>query len=307
MKEGHSLAHVLVYGFATVSVSTSLLAGYFVGRLTSSRALAVVVFAATLRQFYKIAGGIKGINGAIGDGMLSISKDLLAKDVKTAKGKAVKLVVVSDTHNNNDIVIPYGDILIHCGDFTMKGTSSEVLAFCDWLESQRHPHKVVICGNHDMGLEFESQPRSPEMAIAYKRLKGLCTLLQNSSANIEGLKFWGSPYTPYISKKSKMGFQDSSENLIKYWEQIPENIDVLITHGPPRNFGDRILLGKNVGCENLLKRVLEVKPRYHLFGHIHEAYGTYKMNNCVFVNAAICNLLYNPIHPPVVIDVSLNE
>jgi Icc-related predicted phosphoesterase len=67
-----------------------------------------------------------------------------------------------------------------------------------------------------------------------------------------------------------MGFQDSSENLAKVWGMIPEGVDILMTHGPPAGFGDQILLGKNVGCPELLKRVLAAKPRFHLFGHIHE-------------------------------------
>jgi Icc-related predicted phosphoesterase len=241
------------------------------------------------------------LNRAIGDGRMSLKHSILAGPEKP-KG-AVRLVIISDTHNYNLTSLPAGDILVHCGDFTLKGSSKETQAFCDWLEAQPFQHKVVIAGNHDMGLEFRN---TDEINAAYERLKGICVILENSGTELCGLRFWGSPQTPYISKKRRMGFQDSSENLKPFWDQIPEGIDVLVTHGPPKGYGDRILLGLNVGCPLLMDRVKNVKPRYHLFGHIHEAYGTYEgEDGRIYVNASICNVLYNPIHPPVVVDVPI--
>jgi len=150
----------------------------------------------------QIAGGIKGISRAVGNGKSSLQPSLLADPTSSKAPGSVRVVVISDTHNLNPLSLPDGDILVHCGDFTLKGSSTEVHSFCDWLETQPHPHKVVIAGNHDMGLEFRS---TEESQASYARLNGICTLLENSGATIAGLKFWGSPQTPYISKKRRMG------------------------------------------------------------------------------------------------------
>ena len=144
---------------------------------------------------------MKGLNRALGDGSSSVDRSLLAQGDNKKTG-TVRVVVVSDTHNCMLSSVPAGDVLVHCGDFSMKGTSAEVSAFCDWLESQPHEHKIVIAGNHDMGLEFLS---TEEIKAVHARLAGICTLLENSEATVAGLRFWGSPQTPYISKKRRMG------------------------------------------------------------------------------------------------------
>lgn len=249
-----------------------------------------------------MAGGRRGINRAIGNGAMSVDMDMLKST--RADAKHVRVVVVSDTHGE-EVVIPDGDVIVHCGDMTLAGTPKELYAFCDWFEALPHKHKVVIAGNHDFCVE--NKQGKAEAVEAKERLKKVCTaFLENSGAEVAGLKFYGSPHSPWINKRRQMGYQDSSENLEKVWRQIPEGIDVLVTHTPPKGFGDRILLGMSVGCPNLEKRVREIKPRYHFFGHIHEAYGTYTSDfGCLFVNAAICNLLYEPAHAPIVLDIPL--
>jgi Icc-related predicted phosphoesterase len=302
----HPKAKFLVYGFVAFSLLTSSAAGLAAHHLASPRlsplaakTLALAVALLGLRRFYRVAGGLDGINRAVGDGSRAVSARLLGQ-AEAAKER-VRLVVVSDTHGETPAV-PMADVLVHCGDVTLAGTPGELHAFCDWLEALPHPNKVVIAGNHDFCIENKQD--ADESRAAKERLKSLCTFLENEAAVVAGLKFYGSPHSPWIREGRRMSYQNSSENLEPAWAKIPNDVDVLITHTPPKGFGDRILLGVNVGCPALERRIREVKPRYHLFGHIHEAYGIYESSfGCVFVNAAICNLLYEPSHAPIVIDV----
>ena len=78
---------------------------------------------------------------------------------------------------------------------------------------------------------------------------------------------------------------------------------MLVTHGPPLGHGDQTLRGDRAGCADLLERLREVVPRYHLFGHIHEGYGTSVEGGTTCVNASVCDFSYRPIQPPVVLEV----
>merc|ERR1712227_46222 len=64
--------------------------------------------------------------------------------------KKARIVCVSDTHNRHlNLDIQPGDIFIHAGDITQRGTLHELEAFNEWLATLPHKHKVVIGGNHD--------------------------------------------------------------------------------------------------------------------------------------------------------------
>ena len=200
---------------------------------------------------------------------------------------------ISDTHGRaSGVSIPDGDLLIHAGDLTGHGTLPEIEREADWLRSLPHASKVVIAGNHDFALE-----RQPRAARAL--LHGL-TYLQDAETTEFGLRIWGSPWQPW--------FYDWAFNLKRgaeiraKWDSIPGGIDVLVTHGPPAGHGDRTDRGEDVGCVDLLDAVRRVRPRLHVFGHIHEGYGTTNEGNTTFVNACTCDVAYRPAHPPVVID-----
>jgi len=187
------------------------------------------------------------------------------------------IVMISDTHGFYDrFKVPKGDILIHAGDMTKRGKLDEVERFNEFLRFLPHPHKIVIAGNHDFAFE-----EKPETA---RRLLTNCTYLQDSSVEVEGITIYGSPWQPW--------FHDWAFNvqrgidLQRKWALIPDQVDILVTHGPPRGIGDKVYDGRNEGCDDLLARVLQVKPKYHLFGHIHEAAGVYRQHGITFVNAA---------------------
>lgn len=214
----------------------------------------------------------------------------------------MRIICISDTHGLGwDAEIPEGDLLIHAGDLTSRGTSTEWQGGCKWLGSLNHPHKVLIAGNHDFFAE-----KSFREARFYAEFEGI-NFLQDSGVNIEGLNIWGSPWQPE--------FFDWAFNLPRgkaladVWALIPDNTDILVTHGPPYGWRDKTIRGDYVGCVDLLQRCASLENmKLHVFGHIHEGYGVSgPLNNAVAnplyaVNASICTLDYQPINKPVVFD-----
>ncbi len=205
----------------------------------------------------------------------------------------MRLVVLSDTHGHHDrFEVPAGDVLIHAGDMTNRGDLHEVRAFDAFLARLDHRHKLVIAGNHDFC--FERQPAAARAALRH------AVYLEDEALEVEGVCFYGSPWQPW--------FYDWAFNLRRgaeiraKWELIPGDTEVLITHGPPLGHGDVTFRGDAAGCADLLERIQQVRPRYHLFGHIHEAYGASSDGTTTYVNASTCDLSYQPVHPPVVLD-----
>lgn len=205
----------------------------------------------------------------------------------------MRIVCISDTHTlHRSLDVPDGDLLIHAGDLSSRGRVHELEGFFDWLEEQPHRHKVFIAGNHD--FLFQKDPRKARSLV-----RG-ATYLYDSLVMIEGLRIWGSPWQPW--------FYDWAFNLQRgaeiktVWDKIPLDTDVLVTHGPPYGIRDLCDSG-HVGCEELAIAVARVKPRLHIFGHIHEGYGKEYRDGTLFLNASSCDLAYRPVNPPLVIDV----
>ncbi len=193
------------------------------------------------------------------------------------KTASMQLVVLSDTHGNHrDIAVPDGDLLIHAGDFgSMFGSIDELREFNDFLGELPHRHKIFVAGNHDFCFERENEDARNTLTNA--------RYLQDESVEIEGVKFYGSPYQPqFLNWAFNL---PRGQPLWRKWQLIPPDTDVLITHCPPHGIGDRTYYRRHVGCKELLARVTEVKPRLHVFGHIHEARGRYEVGETVFINA----------------------
>jgi Icc-related predicted phosphoesterase len=166
--------------------------------------------------------------------------------------------------------------------------SKEILSFNEWLGEWNFQHRVVCAGNHDR--YFQAAPK-----IARSLLTN-ATYLENAGIVIDGVSFWGSPYTPEFLNWAFMYPRGSAAR--RYWDQIPYGVDVLITHGPPYGILDQALPGDaHLGCEELRKAVEEKKPRVHMFGHIHGGAGLLENGVTRFVNAAYLNEGYRPLAP----------
>lgn len=205
----------------------------------------------------------------------------------------MKFVCISDTHKfHRQIKLPKGDCLIHCGDMTGRGNYQEFADIGLWLKEQKDKFKyrILIAGNHDFGFEFSSK------TILRDLFDDGVIYLENSGIEIEGINIWGSPYTPQFYN---WAFMDDDINLIQYWQKIPENTDLLITHGPPYSILDKNREGENCGSRTLYQTVKNRNIKHHVFGHIHEAYGKEKVENTTFHNAASCNRNYECINKPV--------
>lgn len=187
------------------------------------------------------------------------------------------IVCVSDTHGFHDQTdVPDGDILLHAGDLTKHGHLGDATDFNQWLGTLPHRHKIVIAGNHDFCFQ-----REPDRARA--RLTN-AIYLQDEAATIEGFHFYGSPWQPWFFDWA-FNLERGPEIAAK-WALIPDNTDILITHGPPLGFGDKTVRGEAVGCADLLDRIRVVKPKLHVCGHIHEAAGVVRDGATLFVNAS---------------------
>lgn len=203
----------------------------------------------------------------------------------------MKLVLISDTHSWNEAVsVPSGDVLVHAGDLSGTGSMKECQAALDWLNSLPHEQIVSIAGNHDFAFEREY--------LKAKLNLGRVQYLENSSVTIDGVHFYGSPVQPEFMN---WAFNVPRGPAIKkYWDMIPEHVDVLVTHGPPMGILDMSSRnGDHLGCEDLIKQVEISLPRVHVFGHIHGGYGHREYRGVNFFNASVVNEAYkvsNPAH-----------
>lgn len=211
----------------------------------------------------------------------------------------MKVVLISDTHGDHrQLDLPDGELLIHAGDVSSHGSPDEIDDFVDWYDNLAFTHKIVIAGNHDRSLESDDQ-------VYQRRFSSLSFhYLNDSAVTIGGIRFWGSPITPRFFDWAFM--MDEGEPLRKHWAKIPDDTDVLITHGPPfgvmdvveRENGELV----HTGCAELLSRVKQIQPKIHLFGHIHEGFGQQQIDNTRFYNVCSMNEHYRLQNAPVILE-----
>ena len=206
----------------------------------------------------------------------------------------MRVCVIADTHGLHErIAVPLADLLVHAGDMTMSGSRDEVSDFARWWRALPHPHKVVIAGNHDW--LFQREP-----GLARSLLEG-CLYLEDAQAEVLGLRIYGSPWQPWFLDWA-FNLQRGPEIRAK-WDLIPKGVDLLVTHGPPWGIGDATARGEKAGCQDLLEAVTErVRPKWHVFGHIHEGYGVTRGRGTTFANASVCDQSYAPVNKPVLLE-----
>lgn len=208
----------------------------------------------------------------------------------------IRVVCISDTHGQHGkLIVPDGDMLIHAGDFmTFGDRPKEIVEFNQWLGRQPHRHKVVIAGNHDS--MFERHPG------AARELLSNGSYLENSGLELLGLKIWGSPVQPEFNNWAFNVARGAA--IRRYWKMIPANTDILVTHGPPFGALDKAHPSTaHLGCEELAKVVEEIKPRLHVFGHVHGGHGSFMGNGTQFVNASVVNEAYRLVYEPHVVEI----
>lgn len=174
----------------------------------------------------------------------------------------MRVVCLSDSHSlHTRITVPPGDILIHCGDFTNKGTSTEIQAFASWFCSLPHPTKLIVHGNHEAGPFSQWDPRTAKTVLPGAEF------VNNSLVRSHGLAIFGVPWKLQFSAHRAM----------------PETVDILFLHEPPKG-----VLDGGFGCDVISK--LAERARVVVFGHIHEANGVATTpKGQVFINCALAN------------------
>lgn len=215
----------------------------------------------------------------------------------------MKVVCIADTqgyaHQVLPDMLPDGDMLVIAGDLTGNGSLTELGAFDNWLGTLPYKHKIIVGGNHDDRL------RNINGHTFFQNGR----YVQDELIEVEGLKIYGSPMSEMGHYyEAKWAFCNPDYNL-KAAMAIPAGLDLLITHGPPRGILDYISTDGRVGSYPLLLAVEDKKPRFHVFGHIHESFGSRAVNGTTFINAALCdgrNRLFDRegklLHPPQVIE-----
>ena len=229
----------------------------------------------------------------------------------------MRITHISDTHNKHNQLnglLPGGDLLIHSGDISSLGRKSEVERFVKWFNGiDNYTNKVFIAGNHDMTFDREILLRDKlayfegkteyDTSCSEGKPDWLDNLLQtglnhnvfyleNNYVILDDVKIWGSPITPSFGYGWAFNV-DRGYDINQIWNQIPDDTDIVITHGPIHSYCDRTDRGGlNVGCEQLYHRLNEVQPQLHFSGHIHEAYGYRQTNWGYAFNGCNCDLSY---------------
>ncbi|KAE8990055.1 hypothetical protein PR003_g11729 [Phytophthora rubi] len=226
----------------------------------------------------------------------------------------MKVVCVSDTHglHVDALQVPDGDVFVHAGDFTDTGERSEVLAFNEFLGRLPHRYKIVIAGNHESSFDRQFYPRYWHQyghrqqydPVEVRALLTNALYLEDQAVLIEGYLFYGTPWQPEFCN---WAFNlPRGDALLRQWRHIPTDTDVLITHTPPMGHGD--LVGyQNVGCADLLREVEDrVRPKLHVFGHVHEGYGRSASPDgaITYFNASACTHNYDPVNAPFVFELT---
>lgn len=208
----------------------------------------------------------------------------------------MKVVAISDTHNKFDVTkIPIGDVLIHAGDATVNGTAEELNYFFSLFCSLPHKYKIFVPGNHDSLIERDPD-NARDLFNMHRRENDY--LLVNRSVVLGGVRFFGFPYIPYI--RGQWSFERKNDGLSYLTENIPRDINVLISHSPARGLVDQFKPGINYGNTSMRETFFSERPllKHMICGHIHEAYGKESKYGVDFYNAAYLSGISDQYNTP---------
>ena len=214
----------------------------------------------------------------------------------------MKISIISDTHNKHKLLtgdLPGGSLLLHAGDISSMGYEHEIREFAKWYDGLNYDNKIFIAGNHDWGFQ-NNVDKVKEIVDFYKTI----TYVQDQLHTIQDdngteIKIWGSPWQPEFYNWA-FNLPNGGWELEQKWNDIPEGIDILITHGPAWGFLDDVegRRGQHLGCELLANRIKKIKPKIHICGHIHSGHGHYFDGHTHYFNASVLNERYLYAHTP---------
>jgi len=192
-----------------------------------------------------------------------------------------------------------GDIIICAGDITRRGSFADATDFFYWFEDLPYTHKILIAGNHDFCFEKENMIQSA-MEGKIIRIPDNVIYLMDRMVEVEGIKIYGSPWQPRFYD---WAFNvDRGEKIAEKWKLVPNDADIVVTHGPVYSILDCNIGGEHVGCEELRNKIFEIKPKIHVCGHIHEDYGVMDVDGIKFINASSLNYSYEYVNKPINIE-----
>ena len=229
----------------------------------------------------------------------------------------MKIVAISDTHTRHKRIdalggIPECDILIHAGDFSWTGEYDEVVEFTRWFENQPARYKIVIAGNHELTFDCDSRRFDPRCrAILADHPHPDIFYLDNEAVILEGIKFYGTPWTPWFCDWGFNGYEGSDIPfkrglmLDDIYGDIPEDTQVLICHGPPYDLLDKSIRDNRCGSK-VMRKFLEgnrfPKLTTYICGHIHESRGHVVSNGVHICNVSTLDFDYETARSPVILN-----
>jgi Icc-related predicted phosphoesterase len=209
----------------------------------------------------------------------------------------MQITAISDTHGGHFGlgILPECDLLIHAGDCTSDGSEVATKDFLKWFEFQPAKHKCFVAGNHDW--LFERDPKAARRLL--KKYAPSVTYLEDDWARFDGLRVYGSPVQPFFLNWAFN--RHRGPQIKKHWDRIQRDTDILVTHGPAYGILDTVDGRRNehLGCEELIKAIDRIKPKFHICGHIHTGYGTKVVNGTTHVNASLLDENYQMVNKPV--------
>ncbi|CAO3615715.1 unnamed protein product [Cunninghamella blakesleeana] len=227
-------------------------------------------------------------------------EELIPKEPGTTR-----FVCVSDTHGKTQFkfTIPDGDVFIHAGDLTRYGVEDEFTDTINWIGSLPHKIKIITAGNHDHSLDekISYSTKYKQQILTSFQQAGIIYLEHESyqlPEELGGFRLFVSPYAPLHLGGAFMPIK----GLKGRWDDVPDDIDIIVTHTPPKGILDLTRRNIQAGCEYLEKRIDEIKPKVSIFGHIHESNGYLFKNDTLYINACISNYRYQPNQTPIVFD-----
>jgi len=216
------------------------------------------------------------------------------------------ITLISDTHGKHNQItqdLPGGDLLLHAGDISSMGYQHEVQQFCKWFNNvENYDHKIFIAGNHDWGFQNNVE-KIMEIVNSYKTVDYIQDETISVGDDEKMVNIYGSPWQPEFYNWA-FNLPKNGVELAAKWDAIPDNTDILITHGPAFGVLDTVAgkMWDNLGCQILTNKIKSIKPKIHVCGHIHSGYGYYFDGDTHFINASVLNEAYQYTNKPITID-----